>query len=332
MTAEELVMSRYKYIYAGRDIDINRIKIQWHVTDWCNYGCPYCIRTVNSHYASRPKETQEHLESIARLVRPKLTGKRCDIAFFGGEVSHHFDLRSVSEILFSGNDVSGSVLMMTNFSAPLDNYRRFVSIRETVPSVAPRINPSYQWSPIDEFVGKCRWLKDALGNRFYVSVVCWSGTAIGRLRDTVARFADEGIEVRLTHGRVPNSGNRLYDLDPDVLDFVIAHNQSARVRGTCHVVGTDGTDRILKGRSDVLRHIADEQCQGGATFRGMTCITGTSVRSNGDVIAGVCKARNRIRLGNVFGGDFSVEPYVAVCDSPGYCTLCNSLLIWNGKW
>ncbi len=322
---------KYKYVYTGTELNINRIRLAWHITDWCNYSCPYCIQSVNHHYAKEPKETQEYVESMAKLLRPKLHKQKVTLTLYGGEISTYYNLRRIVEILFKDNESDATVTLLTNLSAPLEKYKDFMNCSDK--NLHIRIIPSYQWSNVDEFINKCVFIRKFLGNAFQCSCVVFDKTTLEHLKEVAEKFRKANIPIRFTHGRMPKSNNTFYTLQEGVSDFIINWNKNVFEKITCHITYADGTEKPCFARSDILKEVADYQGFNGAYFKDMMCFTGLNLTPNGNLRAGSCPDRSKLYIANIFEDkDFTLKPYKSKCEGKGFCNLCNSILIWNGKY
>lgn len=324
------VGDKYKYIHTGVDLRLNRIRLAWHITDWCNYNCPYCIQTVNHHYASQPKESQEDVEKVANLLRPKFHNQNVTLTLYGGEVSTFYDLSSICNILFKDNNCDAVVTLLTNLSAPYEKYKSFLNLN--IPNVRVRIIPSYQWSNVDVFLDKCKKIILYLDKKFQVTCVVYDGHSLEQVKNVAQKFKEAKIPLRFTFARVPKSNNQFYKLQDGVEDFIKDWNKNYFDKKTCKVIYTDGTECEKQCRSDVLKEVSEYEGLTGASFKDMTCITGLNLTPSGNIRAGSCPDRKDIILGNILTDDISLKPYRAKCEGKGFCNLCNSVVIWNGKF
>lgn len=311
-------------------MNINRIRLAWHITDWCNYNCPYCIQTVDHHYASCPKESQEYVESMAKILRPKLHKQKITLTLYGGEVSTYYDLNKIVDILFKDNECDAIVTLLTNLSAPLEKYKNFLNC--ATDKVRLRIIPSYQWSDIDIFLEKCKFIGGKLGFNFQVTCVVYDKTTLDDVKRVSSKFKELHVPIRFTHGRIPKSNNVFYTLQEGVSEFITEWNKNDFEKITCHITYSNGEEKPCKSRSDILREVAEWENEKGAEFTGMTCFTGLNLTPNGNLRAGSCPDRSKNYLANIFTDDFTLKPYKGVCQGKGFCNLCNSILIWNGKY
>lgn len=321
---------KYKYIYTGVDLKLNRIKLSWHITDWCNYNCPYCIQSVNHHYASQPKESQESVENIAKLLRAKFHNQNVSLSLYGGEISTYYDLNRICDILFKDNNCNANVALVTNLSAPYEKYKSFLSLSNS--TLRTSIIPSYQWNNIDVFLDKCKKIKIYLDKKLQVTCVVYDGHSIEQVKNTAQKFKDAKIPLRFTFARIPRSNNQFYKLQDGVEDFIKDWNKNYFDKKNCKIIYTDGTECEKQCRSDVLKEVAEYEGLPGASFKGMTCMTGLSLRPKGDIRAGNCPDRRNIVLGNILKDDVPLKRYRAKCEAKGYCNLCNAPVVWNGRF
>lgn len=324
------VGEKYKYIYTGSEMNINRIRLAWHITDWCNYSCPYCIQTVEHHYDSHPKETQEYVESIARILREKFTNQKVTLTLYGGEISTYYDLYSIVKILFEDNNCDATVTLLTNLSAPIEKYKSLAELNSS--KLRIRIIPSYQWSNSDVFIEKCKVIKQMLGDVFQVTCVVYDKTSLHQLKMISDKFKNNHIPIRFTHGRIPKSYNVFYELQEGVSEFIKKWNEFDFEKVTCRIIYSDGNEKFCKARSDILKEVSEWEGKKGADFTDMMCFTGLTLTPSGNIRCGSCADRDKLYIGNVFSKNFSLKPYKAKCEGKGFCNLCNSILIWNGRY
>lgn len=321
---------KFKYVFTGWHMNLNRVRLAWHMTDWCNYNCPYCIQTVEHHYGIKPKETQEYVEDMAKILRPKFTNQNFTLTLYGGEISRNFDLCRILDILFKDNNSVGSATLLTNLSAPKQVYYDY--IYHYINGVKPVIIPSYQWSPIDEFLDKCVMIQNKIGNSYQTTCVVYDKISLEQLKTTASKFKEAGVALKLVHGRIPSTGNKLFDLQDGVREFIDEWNQTVFDKTTCSLTYADGTVKDCQSRSDILKEVADWQGLPGASFKGMRCFTGWNLTPNGNLRPGSCPDKRKKQIINIFEtNDFSLKPYQADCTTDEYCNLCNSVLIWNKK-
>lgn len=334
MTKEEIerVKSEYKYIHTGSNTNINRIRLSWHLTDWCNYNCPYCIQTCEHHYASKPKETQESREELAKTLRPKFTNQYVTLTLYGGEITFHYDLVKLCEILFKDNNCKGVVTLLTNFSAPIETYQKFMGMN--IPGITPIIIPSYQWSNRKSFLPKAQWLKGILREKFQCTCVVYDKTSLKDLNDVTEDFTEAGVPIRFTFGRIPGSGNKFFDFQEGVSEFIKSWNKENFEKFSCKIVYVDERgEQLKKARGDILKEVSEFEGRDKACFNGMHCTTGLALMPSGDLRAGSCPDRCTVVVGNLFTEpETSVKPYKAICGTDEGCNLCNSILIWNGRF
>lgn len=329
---QEKMKSKYKYIHTGQEPKLNRVRLGWHITDWCNLSCPYCIQTCDHHYDDRPKETTEYVEKIANILRPKFTNQNVDMTLYGGEISHHFDIRKLCEIMFKDNNCDAFVTFLTNLTAPLKVYEDFLKLSSEKDCVRPSVIPSYQWTNPHEFTDKCKVLIDYLGKRFQCTCVVWSATTVEALKRVTSIFEEKDVPIRFTLGRQPNSGNKFFEFKEGVEDFVKEWNKYYFNKSSATVTYVNGEIVHFPARSDVLREIAKEEDLPYACFEGFYCATGLSLLANGKLRAGSCPERSKIVLGNILENpNLDIHSYKDYCHCDKGCNMCNSQLIWNGR-
>ena len=86
--------------------------INWHVTGWCNYHCPYCInKTLEGKYISQAEvmDLADHLNTFINTKVPK--EKKVQIRLIGGEPSFYNWMEILDRI-----DRLDRITMVTNFS------------------------------------------------------------------------------------------------------------------------------------------------------------------------------------------------------------------------
>lgn len=315
----------YKYIYPSENTQINKWYIHWRMTDWCNYNCPYCIQT--KHYSTvKPKETQEMLEICAKSIRNKIKGKLINMSIMGGEVSY-FDLNSICKILLEGNDVKGNITLTTNLSYPLEKYIDFYE--QKYKNMKFKINASYHWRNKESFLEKAKVLSKY--KSFLVTSVVTNETKLSDMKKTYSMFAENTISFKFVHGREPYTKDSLYVLDDDVIKYINEVN-SKNEKENCKMIYDDGKIKTFKHRSNLLEQVSKDLNLNGASFKNMICFSGTVIYPSQEVYCGSCGERRKMYKGKITDSNVTLSPTKKICKAEGFCNLCDSILIWSGKY
>lgn len=109
-------MSNNISIIRGSNLDI--FYLQWSLTTWCNYRCPYCCQ-----YEDKTKFTPEQtIINRAKKLNELLikSGKKCvSLSLLGGEITYYNLIAVLDEFTLPICEV----LIVTNFSQNLDYFK-----------------------------------------------------------------------------------------------------------------------------------------------------------------------------------------------------------------
>jgi len=95
----------------------NMFEVKWHVTNWCNYRCPYCIQGSHKGIKWLPEEVViERAKNLNKLLKEK--NKWISLQILGGEVCFYNWPKILNEI----NNVK-LVFITTNFSNKLEYFK-----------------------------------------------------------------------------------------------------------------------------------------------------------------------------------------------------------------
>jgi len=316
---------KYKYIISSSKLEMNKVNIQWQLTDWCNYNCPYCIQAINHQYDTKPKETQEVIFQRAYKIREGIKNKLVRFSMHGGEVSFHYDLKTLSEILFKDNNITGSYTLTTNLSAPIENYNNFFNA--DVGDVKQKISASYQWVNLDNFIDKYNSIE---GNK-EASIVVYPEKTLEEIYDVYYKFKKNNIVFRFTHGREPGS-HKMFDLNKDIIDFITKSNEENFSKYASKVIYNDNTEKLIRCRADLLIELSNYLKSNYINMFGMKCFSGIIIYPSGKVYSGACSCRKSDYIGNLDIDKISFKNKMYICPGGASCNLCGSELIWNGKF
>jgi organic radical activating enzyme len=114
-------------IWKPRDAP-NAILVRWHVTEWCNYNCPYCPQT-HGRYQPKGNSFTAHafdnfpLDQWLQAFRRHFSGCRLSLVLSGGEVL--LDRKNMSLLLTAFHEMAEVEWLRidTNVSWKLDCYK-----------------------------------------------------------------------------------------------------------------------------------------------------------------------------------------------------------------
>lgn len=318
----------YKYVHPSSNPQINCWYIDWHITDWCNYSCPYCIQTIDHHYASQPYESQELVEKYAKCIREKIKGRYIHLSLHGGEISQ-YDLLSICRILFENNNVVGTVNLTTNLSAPIEKYISFCE-QNYGDKIKFKIVSSYHWTDLQKYIDKAKILAKNYKSFMVVSVV-HDKITLEQMKVVAETFKENKIPFKFTHGRIPNANGKLYKISDECLEYLEKINSEFKI-DNAKLIYSDGTTKVFKSRSNLLNQVATDLNLDGANFKGMYCFSGTIIYPSGKVYCGSCPDRKKMYKGLITDPNVSLSPTKEICGGKGFCNLCDCMLIWSGKY
>jgi len=94
--------------------------MNWHLLDWCNYQCKYCMagNAITKDFADKERVTKQHKLIVSRL---KLIDEPFEMCIGGGEPTLHPNLKEIVENLHQNNNLK-SIFLFTNLSRSRDFY------------------------------------------------------------------------------------------------------------------------------------------------------------------------------------------------------------------
>ena len=126
--------------------------INFILTEKCNYSCDYCMQEgmVSKRKKSLDINASDKLVDEFKELIQKLTGK-WQIRLIGGEPMLHPRFYEIAEFI---TDYGHSVVITTNFSLPINNYKKLVDItKDKLMSFCASLHLS-QVKSIDNFIDK----------------------------------------------------------------------------------------------------------------------------------------------------------------------------------
>lgn len=310
----------------------------WHLTDWCNYNCPYCIYCNKNGKSLFNKE--EALIPIARKINEFILNKLDDerqitIRLIGGEVTYYNLINIMSQI-----EKVNKVILITNFSRDLEYFydlelyfkSRGIKFILICSKHAENINFD------KKFIELTKWCKN---NRCIEPQATVVVTPSFKPED-IDFLRSNGIwKIRLTRQRDDNQNN--VELSKDILNFISEYNEMYEKRvwrlGQLHRVNfSDGTYKDFICASNFTNFL-DEN---GFIPDGFICDIGKSCISvdyKGDVTLTRCAYLKDKVIGNILNWqDIELPTEGIECHLNGNgsrikrCDLCAGVNIYKKEY
>ena len=111
-------------------IDQNLVKINWRLTDQCNYRCPYCFMVILPGYAVDRRDqfnniTNDKLTTLIRNMNTLYKDNVIDLTFTGGEPTLTYDFINVFFRALTEIHNLKYVRLHTNLALPISFWREF---------------------------------------------------------------------------------------------------------------------------------------------------------------------------------------------------------------
>ena len=333
---------KYKYISTSKGLLPKSFRINWHITNWCNYKCEYCCQISKTNNDLSNKITQESAIKQAGYLSKIVGNKKILYSLSGGEISY-LDLKKISLTLKGENKEDVTIVVTSNFSGKISTYVDFIA---GSPNYSPCLNLSYQWTDLTTYMNKIDALRKGIlklnisNCNIEFSVVVWNKHTLEQVKEVKEAFDKRGCVMRFNLARLPNSGGKLAELDPEIEKYINAHNDSVGTKACFYAQDINGNDINLKSRMGV-QMFKNEDGTDHIDPTGMICTTTPNIYC-GEIRAATCTSKHNIKIGTLDDDGIwdnngnplqKLGPHTSICDTKGRgCNLCNILLIWNGKF
>lgn len=199
-------------------------RINWHVTDWCNYNCSYChaANTLTNNFRVEAHST-EYKMVLARL---KLLDKPFEVCLVGGEPTLHPNIHEILTELTSMTNMH-RVWFFTNLSRSIKFLKSITEINNEKLTMYASYHPEYH---NDKFIEKCLELKCSVHISLVSDEQYWPRTI-----ELIEILKNHNIEYKLnllepTSSWIPDYNDKFketfkpyIDMTEDVLDMTIEY-------------------------------------------------------------------------------------------------------------
>ena len=293
--------------------------INWHMTGWCNYHCPFCI-AAKMQTKWIPEDVMiEYAKNLNLFINKNLSHKQTEFKLIGGEVTF-FNLERILDEIEHIN----KIVLVTNLSRPLEYFYSFehyckkrdiqlvliCSLHDENKEFEEKFLTLTEWCRQQRLVYKYRYYKDppltlVVSPEFDTSLV--------------DHYRDLGIwRIRLTRVRAQTQQNE--DLPEDILNYVYNYNQfyeeQAGLKGQTYKITTlDGKETNFICASNFTNYLD----KNGFVPDNFYCTAGTTslaLLPNGNVTLSRCDYLLDKSLGNIKDWDKITLP-----KSPVLCKL-----------
>lgn len=240
--------------------DLNaEIRFGWHLTNWCNYKCSYCMvyGDITNDF-TKDAHTKDYKLTISKL---KLIDRPWNICLTGGETTLHPQIFEIVSELVKIPTLT-NVWLFTNLSRSVKFYEQLKSINSDKIVLYASYHPEYH---TDNFLEKCIEISKDMRFSVHVSLSdkheTWSTT-----ESVITELRNNKIDCRLnllspTQYWTPNYTEEFYKIFYPYLE-----SEPTEVN-EIPCVFDDGTKKIMRDY--------DISLQGLNNFHGYKCVSGT---------------------------------------------------------
>lgn len=184
------------------------LRLEWHITNWCNYKCSYCtvLNNITNDF-TKDANNRNYNFVISRL---KLIDKPWSICLTGGETTLHPKLFDILDKLIE-IPLLNKVWVFTNLSRSIDFYRKLTQFKSNKIVLYASYHPEYY---NDNFVEKCKMLHKEMNFTIHLSLsdnpLTWDMT-----ESVIEELRSNNIECRPnllspTQNWTPNYNDEFY--------------------------------------------------------------------------------------------------------------------------
>ena len=319
--------------------------INWHITGWCNYHCPYCInREFGTTYT--PKDQVEKIaEKINEYINKNLNNKRVQLRLIGGEPTYYNIPKILDKI-----DHLDRLTIVTNFSRNNNFFKELYQYCAKRKIYFFLICRQHEEHPnfVEKFKELTKWCRSSSYHRKNFKVPQAIILADQNFSEkTIEEYTSEGIEkLRISILRDNNQNHEL--LNDHQLELVKnwnkhyeEHNQSIYLdegieknRGF-KITFKDGSTEYFVNATHFTNLISD----GGLDPTGFYCssgITNMVIMPNGDIIINKCDYWKDIKWGNILQDNVKLPEKCMLCPiikskHKTKCTLCSGVNLFKNR-
>ena len=303
----------------------NYFLINWHLTEWCNYNCPYCC---NVQRKDKPKFIPEkEIENRLININDKII-KKVDqnilifLKLIGGEVSFYNWIKLLDKV-----ERLDKITMVTNFSQKLEYYQDLYKYCRKR-NISLILLCSYHEENKDYFKKSIDLYKWCLENGFSRPSI---RLMVGKNFDIslIDKYKQNGITPNLS--KIRDANNKVLPLPEDVDNKLMTSIFTRKAPfGKLKVTYKDNNVEYFKNEVSLTNYIQNN----GFDPTGFVCSAGTTtlyIDDKGNVTKGGCRYLFDKYLGNIVSDDIEIPTENIICrlneNNTGerkYCSLC-----WN---
>lgn len=316
--------------------------INWHITGWCNYHCPYCINQEFNTSFTPEEQIYKIADKINDFINTSNINLPISLRLIGGEPTY-YDLPKILDRI----EKIDRITLVTNFSRSNDFFKEMYdycfkrkiffflicSWHEENTNFIDKVAELTQW---------CRATKERRMNNYIVPQITLLATS-DFSQETLNQYLEKGLEkIRISIIRDENQNH--LRLTQEQLDLVYDWNAKYERKNKLSyikknkkdkgikVTFKDGTHHIFVNATDFTNNIED----GGLCPDNFTCTSGTTnmvIMPNGDIIINKCDYWKDIIWGNILK-DFHLptSPLPCKINQNGEhkkCTLCSGVNLYR---
>lgn len=298
--------------------------INWHVTGWCNYHCPYCINAkIKTDWIDESIIIEKAKKINSLILNSRLSHDKIALRIIGGEVSYYN-----WPVILDYITILHKLVIITNFSNNLEYYKDlyeyarnrniklFMSIskHDENKDFDKKIMQFTQWCRVHNYKDpQITIIADDNFNLDYINYLQDNG--IKRIRVSLVRNLDQFNAV-----------------NDDVRKLVIECNkkyqQNLNYCWQFEVTFMDDSKEYFCNSSEITNLMSD----GGFNPEGFYCDSGCrtiTILPNGDVVRNICSFLRDDPLGNLDTSNIIIPDTGIKCEinkkfntDKKRCTLC----------
>lgn len=212
-----------------KNLDIKSIRltkdffqINWYVTGWCNFSCPYCITNHLKNPWIKEEDILIKAQQINKLINTFYTNRKIALKLIGGEVTYYNLIKVLNNI-----EHLDKVVLITNFSRELDyfyeleNYCFNRRIQLVLICSLHKENKDFK----EKFITLTNWCRSKPHDKIsYKDPQLTLVVDLDFDKDILQDYLNNNIwRIRLTRLRLSNQSNK--PLSKEVLDYIAQYNK-----------------------------------------------------------------------------------------------------------
>lgn len=298
--------------------------INWHVTGWCNYHCPYCINAkIRTEWIDESVVVEEAKRINNLILSNKLKYNKIALRLIGGEVSFYN-----WPLILDNIKLLHKIVIVTNFSNELNYYKDLYNYCKKR-NINLFISVSKHNENIDfdnKIIELTKWCRDNNYKDPQVTIIANNNLDT----DYIENLKLKGIKrIRVSLVR---DLNQFCSIDYADRKSTLRYNEEYRKNSNSYrqfeVTFMDGSKEQFCNSSEITNLMSD----GGFNPEGFYCDSGCStiaILPNGDVVRNICSFLRDKPLGNLFKDDILIPADGVMCEinkkfdtDRKRCTLC----------